>query len=176
MGRKSEKKIKVEEKSKRKANSIVLLLLAFLMFFAWIGENKNLKSSQLIEIEGNLISYQNRRPGNRGAGYEGNELFLKLSNYKAEFNIHLDYDKFQVLLQPSSGNTIKTFIEPKYKKQLNRHGCDVETIGLVVNNKTIRKPNEQLKERNSMMTYGVPIIGLIMLILGINEIICLKRK
>jgi hypothetical protein len=87
------KKLK-KEKSTRIVNALALILVSSLLIFTWPREVKEYSFSDLTKISGNLISYDYRKPSDRGIGYEGKELFVRLDKYKAEFRLHIDYDLF----------------------------------------------------------------------------------
>lgn len=160
-----------KEKSTRIVNAITFILVSSLILFAWLHEIKKYNISDLIKIAGNLVSYDYRKPGDRGIGYEGKVLFVRLNKYDTEFRLHIDYDLFVHETGKSKTTEIVTYIEPKYKKFLFDTNGDVETIGLQINNSTFDIPEKSLKKRNWGMTYGVPVITVVLLILGINEIV-----
>lgn len=163
-----------KERSTRIVNAVAFILLSSLSIFAWTHEAKEYNITDLTKITGNLTSYDYRKPGDRGIGYEGKELFVRLDKYKTEFRLHIDYDLFVSETEKSKVTEITTYIEPKYKKFLFDINGDVETIGLEINNSTFTIPEVSLQDRNWGMTYGLPIITVVLLTLGINEIVKLR--
>jgi|GEM_PF-4612437 len=177
--KKSDRKIEVikklkKEKSTRIANAVALILVSSWLIFAWAHEVKEYNITDLTKITGNLTSYDYRKSGDRGIGYEGKELFVRLDKYKTEFRFHIDYDLFVNEIEKSKVIEITTYIEPKYKKFLFDSNGDVETIGLKINNSTFTVPEVSFQKRNWGMTYGVPIITIVLLTMGVNEIVKLR--
>ena len=167
------KKLK-KEKSTRIINAVALILVSSLIIFVWLREVQEYNFRDLIKITGNLVSYDYRKPGDRGIGYEGKKLFVRLDKFKTEFRLHIDYDLFVDETEKSKTTEITTYIEPKYQKYLFDTKGDVETIGLQINNATFNVPEESLKERNWGMTYGAPIFTIVLLTMWINEIMKLR--
>lgn len=164
-----------KEKSTRIVNAFAFILISSLLFFSWLREVKEYKFDDLIKITGNLASYDYRKPGDRGLGYEGKKLFVRLDKYKTEFRLNIDYVLFVDEIEKSKTTELTTYIEPKYQKYLFDTNGDVKTIGLVINDLVFDIPDESLNKRNWAMNYGVPIISIVLLLFGLNEIIKVRR-
>lgn len=158
-------------KSRLIINASILIILSLFLIIVWINQDKNVTSDELIEIKGQLISYDYRYPGNRGVGIESKLLFLKLDNYRTEFKVNFDYSLFKEEIIKSSKNEIKTYVEPKNQKWLNYNGySDVETFGLYVNGKQLSDYTIVLKNHNKRIKYIVPIFIIILLVIGLIDL------
>lgn len=164
------KKLK-DKKSNKIVNAVVLILLSLLLSFAWLNEIKEVNLNDLIEIKGKLVSYDYRTPGDRGTGYESRVLFVKLDNYKSEFRLHIDYDLFKIQTKEHNEIEIKSYIEPKYRKHLDKNYSDIPTIGLYINGINYSDTKGELIKRNKAMKYGTLLIIIVLFIWGVWEIL-----